>query len=133
MKASGMDRMRRVLSAIKMTEMVSLGAKMREVNAAWQQADDLRTVARELSPVESAHDMMLLDHWQQSLESRARMAETQAQAALDEAAPISARLAETLGREDVTTRLIAQSKKQDARVRDARAEGESVCSKRKMA
>lgn len=122
MKASGMDRMRRVLSAIKMTEMVRLGAQMRQVHAARQEAADLRATARTLSPVDSANDMALQHQWQQSLENRARAAEVRAQAALQAAAPISASLAQTLGREDVTTKLIDQSKKQDARVRDARAE-----------
>lgn len=126
MKASGMDRMRRVLSAIKMTEMVSLGVKMREVNAARQQAEDLRAAARCLSPVESAHDMALLEKWQKSLHQRALAAENRAQSALAAAAPLSAQLAQTLGREDVTTRLIDQAKKQDARVRESRAEGESL-------
>lgn len=122
MKASGMDRMRRVLSAMKMTEMVQLGAQMRQVNAARQEAEDLRAAARTLAPANSAHDMALLDRWQQSLENRARAAEARAQAELEAAAPLSARLAQTLGRESVTTSLIDQAKRQDARVRDARAE-----------
>jgi len=131
MKASGMDRMRRVLSAIKMTEMVQLGAQMRQVNAARQEAADLRATAKSLRPVESAHDMALLDQWQQSLHHRALSAEFRAQSALAAAAPLNAQLAKTLGREDVTTRLIDQSKKQDARVREARAEDENVRSKSK--
>ena len=122
MKASGMDRMRRVLSAMKMTEMVRLGVEMRQVHAARQEAADLRATARTASPVESANDLVLQHQWQKSLESRARAAEARAQAALDAAAPISASLAQTLGREDVTTKLIDQSKQQDIRVREARAE-----------
>ncbi|MEM7056330.1 MAG: hypothetical protein AAF557_01950 [Pseudomonadota bacterium] len=126
MKASGMDRMRRVLSAMKMTEMARLGAQMRRVNAARQEAVDLRVAARGLTPVETVHDMALLDRWQRSLEQRARAAEARAELELAEAVPMTARLAETLGREDVTSRLIDQAKRLDMRTRDARAEDERV-------
>ena len=97
-KASGMDRMRRVLSAMKMHEMVRLGAQMRQMNAARQEATDLRLTAQKPPPAESAQDLMVLDRWQQSLEQRAKAADAYAEAALAAAAPISASLAKTLGR-----------------------------------
>ena len=125
-KASGMDRMRRVLSAMKMHEMVRLGAQMRQVNAARQEAEDLRTTARKPPVVESAEDLVVLDRWQQSLEQRAKAADAYAEAALAAAAPIGASLAKTLGREDVTVKLINKARAQMTQARDARAEDEAT-------
>ena len=126
MKASAMDRMRRVLSAMKMNEMVQLGAQMRQVEAARQEARDLRETARNLTPAETATEMILQGQWQDALEGRARAAEQRAKDALEAAMPLSARLAKTLGREDVTIKLIEQAKQEAMRLQEARAEEEAT-------
>lgn len=126
MKATAMDRMRRVLSAIKMNEMVQLGAQMRRVEEARQSARELRETARTLAPAESPTEMILQGQWQDALERQARAADARAAVALQDAAPLSARLAKTLGREDVTTKMIKQARLDAARLAEARAEGEAT-------
>lgn len=121
-----MDRMRRVLSAIKMNEMVQLGAQMRRVEEARQSARELRETARTLAPAESPTEMILQGQWQDALERQARAADARAAVALQDAAPLSARLAKTLGREDVTTKMIKQARLDAARLAEARAEGEAT-------
>ena len=125
-----MDRVRRALKAIKMSEMAQLGAQMRKVDAARREAAELRATARNLPPAASVQDMLLQDRWRQSLEDRARAAEARAEAARVEAAPLGARLAQTLGRENVTDQLIATESRQINRAREARAEDESSATRR---
>lgn len=120
-----MDRMRRVLSAIKMNEMVQLGAQMRQVEEARQEAIKLRGAARNLSAAETATEMMQQGQWRDFLERGARAAEDRANTALADAAPLKARLARTLGREDVTLKMIAAAKRDAMRIKEARAEDET--------
>lgn len=122
MRDVGMQRMQRVLAAVKRAEMAQLGAKRREAEEARAEAAAHRAASRQMESPGQAQNMLLQSRWQQDLERRAREAEARADAADAEAVPIGARLARTLGRESVTTGLIAAAKVEHHRLLERRAE-----------
>ncbi len=118
-----MRRIQKVLAAVKLSEMVELGANRTAAAAARARASTLRTDSRGAQPGGAPGDMQAVGLWQRHAEALARDMDAKARALDTEAEPMKAALARTLGREEVITGLIEKARLEAQRIAERRAEG----------
>lgn len=122
MRESGMRRVHRVLTAMKMAEMAQLGARAAAAAAVRSRAAQLRADSQQMAPADNAADMMLQGQWQQSAWTRARALDAEAAEIDRDVADLKAKLARTMGREAAVTGLIERAEAETKRLLESRAE-----------
>lgn len=118
-----MNRVRRVLAAVKQAEMAQLAAARQAAAGRRSRARALRHASMVQTTPETGADMLATAQWQTHAEAKARAAEAEAAAIDAAAAPLAAALARTIGRESVVEQLIEDHEKAAAGLRARRAEG----------
>lgn len=111
-----MQRIERVVTAVKRAEMGRLGLALARVEAERREAERLRTIAAHQPPPADVFEMAAQDRWRDLLSHRARAADARAAAAQAEADRHRAALGLALGREAALTALMERSRSAEARV-----------------
>ena len=110
-----LDSVRKVLGAVKRSEMAQLKGRLHEAASAHADAAALRAASARQPDLDAAVDMMFLSRHQRRLERGARELEDRARAAEREARAIRGALAITLGREEAA-RLLAENALREQRI-----------------
>lgn len=118
-----MNRVRRVLAALKQAEMVRLAVARQAAARRRSQARALRHASTAQQVPETGVDMLATARWQTHAETKARTTEAEADAIDTAAAPLAAALARTIGREAVVDQLIEDHERKEHQLRARRADG----------
>ena len=122
MSGGKLESVRKILGAVKRSEMARLQAKLNEVAGAREAATDLRRNSARQPLKTTAADMMCQSIHQQRLEEAARALERKAEAAEREAQEMRSTLAITLGREEAARVLAEDAARQHRILAERRAE-----------
>lgn len=122
MSRGKLESVRKILGAVKRSEMVRLQAKLNEATGARQAAVDLRRNSARQPLKTTAADMVCQSIHQQRLEAAARALERKAEVAEREAHEMRSTLAFTLGREEAARVLTEDATRQQRILAERRAE-----------
>lgn len=125
-----LDSVRKVLGAVKRSEMAQLKARLFEASGARGAAAALRSASARQSAKDAAADMMFQSRHQLRQEAKARELEDRASTLEQEAQTIRESLALTLGREEAARLLAESAERKQRALAERRTETVPVRSRR---